>query len=465
MSKVRLPLGLIVFAVVLNIIARLSPSCAEFYVNHIFPIWVETYGRITGVFPFSVGELMLYLAVVLAAVWVLWGIGVGVRYGMRKLHNFILCKYTTISNKSVEKKDSADICDYSQLELCKPSAAETEGELCKPVSGDECHNKLCKLISNNRHYDELCKPISDNECHNELCKPTANIESNNKLCKLFRVYTRVLVWIAGIVSLIMTLNCFLLYQVPVITERFDFMKKQEEASYGTEELTKLRDYVVEQANDLAGQMERDAQGYVVCTFDPEETARKEMQRLGKQFPSLCGYYPKPKKLLTSSFFSQQYIMGYYFPFSMEANYNSMMYITNVPSTLCHELSHLKGFILEDEANLIGYLACVDSDEPLFRYSAYLSVLGYLDDDFYHAVGEEEYLKHPAISAQVKKDDIFLTEEAWAQVEENAIFKTETVQQASYDFLETTLTLNGVEDGIESYSRVVQLLLIYYGDRP
>lgn len=438
MSKVRLPLGLIVFAVVLNIIARLSPSCAEFYVNHIFPIWVETYGRITGVFPFSVGELMLYLAVVLAAVWVLWGIGVGVRYGIGKLHNYILCKHTTISSKSVEKKDSADICDYSQLKLCKPNASEMEGE--------------------------LCKPISDNECHNELCKPTADIESNNKLCKPFRVYTRVLVWIAGIVSLIMTLNCFLLYQAPVITERFDFMKKQEEASYGTEELTKLRDYVVEQANDLAGQMERDAQGYVVCTFDPEETARKEMQRLGEKFPSLCGYYPKPKKLLTSSFFSQQYIMGYYFPFSMEANYNSMMYITNVPSTLCHELSHLKGFILEDEANLIGYLACVDSDEPLFRYSAYLSVLGYLDDDFYHAVGDEEYLKHPAISAQVKKDDIFLTEEAWTQVEKNAIFKTETVQQASYDFLETTLTLNGVGDGIESYSRVVQLLLIYYGDR-
>lgn len=450
MSKVRLPLGLIVFAVVLNIIARMSPSCAEFYVNYIFPIWVETYGRITGVFPFSVGELMLYLAVVLVAVWVLWGIGVGVWYGMRKLHNSILCKHTTISNKSVEKKDSADICDYSQLELCKPNASEMEGELCKSIATEI--------------EGELCKSISNDECHNELCKPTANIESNNKLCKLFRVYTRILVWIAGIVSLIMTLNCFLLYQAPVITERFDFMKKQEEASYGTEELTKLRDYVVEQANELAGQMERDAQGYVVCTFDLEETARKEMQRLGEQFPSLRGYYPKPKKLLTSSFFSQQYIMGYYFPFSMEANYNFMMYLTNVPSTLCHELSHLKGFILEDEANLIGYLACVDSDEPLFRYSAYLSVLGYLDDDFYHAVGEEEYLKHPAISAQVKKDDIFLTEEAWAQVEENAIFKTETVQQASYDFLETTLTLNGVGDGIESYSRVVQLLLIYYGDR-
>ena len=129
--------------------------------------------------------------------------------------------------------------------------------------------------------------------------------------------------------------------------------------------------------------------------------------------------------------------------------------------MCHELSHLKGFILEDEANFIGYLACVDSTEPLFQYSAYLSVIAFLDNDFYDAVGEVEYWKHPAISVQVKKDDIFLTEEAWEQVEGTSVLDTDTVQQASYDFLETTLNLNGVEDGLESYSRVVELLLLYY----
>lgn len=126
-------------------------------------------------------------------------------------------------------------------------------------------------------------------------------------------------------------------------------------------------------------------------------------------------------------------MGYYFPFSMEANYNDLMYVVNKPATMCHELSHLKGFILEDEANFIGYLACVDSTEPLFQYSAYLSVIAFLDNDFYDAVGEVEYWKHPAISVQVKKDDIFLTEEAWEQVEGTSVLDTDTVQQASYDF--------------------------------
>ena len=45
---------------------------------------------------------------------------------------------------------------------------------------------------------------------------------------------------------------------------------------------------------------------------------------------------------------------------------------NIPHTICHELSHLKGFMREDEANFIGYLACIRSDDPMFRYSGYLT---------------------------------------------------------------------------------------------
>lgn len=382
--KIRIPIWFIFIAVLLNIIARVSPQFAQYYVNHIFPLWVESYGRVTGLFPFSVGEMMLYLGVVLAAVWILWGIleGVvyGVSYGVRRV----------------------------------------QGTRC-----DQAEEKETKQI-------------------------------------LFRKYSLFLLWVVGIVCLIMTLNCFLLYQVPTITERKLFVTQEaQEHTYGVAELAELRDEVVEKANALALKMERDANSYIVSDLDIEETARQEMKRLGEMYPELSGYYPKPKKLKTSAFFSQQYIMGYYFPFSMEANYNTMIYITNQPSTLCHELSHLKGFILEDEANFIGYLACVGSEEELFQYSAYLSVIAYLDDDFYRAVGEEEYWKHPEISVQVRKDSIFLTKESWDQVEEKAVLETTKVQQASYDFLETTLTLNGVEDGLDSYSRVVQLLLLWY----
>ena len=106
---------------------------------------------------------------------------------------------------------------------------------------------------------------------------------------------------------------------------------------------------------------------------------------------------------------------------------------------------------------------MDSEDDFFRYSAYLSVLGYLDRDFYQAAGKdrEVYQSHPAISELVLRDDIFLTGETWEEVEETALISTETVKEVSNTFTETALVLNGVEDGRVSYSRVVDLLLRYY----
>lgn len=366
--KKWIPALLVLFAVLLNITGRVWQGFTDFYVDHIFPLWVETYGRLTGVFPFSVGEWMLYLAVLLV---------------------FLL------------------------------------------LAGGAVYAAFRKRLPENWKAG-------------------------------YRKYAFFLYWVFGIVCVVMTLNCFLLYQARTVNVRFEIGGSPDK-EYGVEEIAALRDYVVESANALAPKFARDENGYLLYEEDLGQKAREEMRRLGEKFDNLKGYYPRPKKLALSGFYSQQYIMGYYFPFSMEANYNRQMYITNVPVTMCHELSHLKGFILEDEANFIGYLACVDSEDPLFCYSAYLSVIGYLDRDFVKAIGEDEeiYLSHPQISGQVAADKKFLTSEAWEQVERRAVLKTETVKQAADTFLETTLTLNGVADGTVSYSRVVKLLLQYY----
>ncbi len=42
-----------------------------------------------------------------------------------------------------------------------------------------------------------------------------------------------------------------------------------------------------------------------------------------------------------------------------------------------------------------------------------------------------------------------------------MISTETVKKAADAFLDANLTLNGVSDGVVSYSRVVKLLLQYY----
>lgn len=363
-----IPALLISISLLLNLAGWMSSTFCNYYAKYVFPVWGETYGRLTGIFPFSVGEIMLYLAVILLAVFVLWAFVRLLLYSFRR------------------EKES----------------------------------------------------------------------------RLFKGYGTLLFWIFGIVCIIMTLNCFLLYHVSPISERY-LIGANSKDQYGAAEIAALRDYVVKQANELAAVIKRDENGNLLYEGNMKQEAKDQMRRLSGSYFNLEGYYPDPKPLKASGFFSQQYIMGYYFPFSMEANYNDIMCEINMPSTFCHELSHLKGFIREDEANFIGYLACVDSKDDFFRYSAYLSVINYLERDFLKAIGNDgkEYLAHPAVSRQVAEDNRFLAKETWEMVEEKAILDTETVKSASDTFTETTLVLNGVEDGRISYSRVVELLLKYY----
>ena len=52
-------ISIIVVLLLLQVVAWNSRSFSDAYIAYIFPIWVNTYGRITGSFPFSVGEWMI----------------------------------------------------------------------------------------------------------------------------------------------------------------------------------------------------------------------------------------------------------------------------------------------------------------------------------------------------------------------------------------------------------------------
>jgi hypothetical protein len=209
------------------------------------------------------------------------------------------------------------------------------------------------------------------------------------------------------------------------------------------------------------QVPHDEHGNVVFKGNMQETAIRAMRNISDDYPRLSGYYVTPKALYFSDFMCQQYMQGYYFPFSVEANYNNVMYVMNKPFTMCHELSHTKSYIMEDEANFLAYLGCTNSEDEVFEYSGYIGILNYVNNEFYNNVTKEEYESHVKLSDKVKTDNIFLTKESWDKVEENAVLSTETVKQAADTFVDTTLKVNGIDDGIASYSRVVELLLMDY----
>lgn len=277
--------------------------------------------------------------------------------------------------------------------------------------------------------------------------------------KLVRKYIRLYLNILVIVAFIMTENCFLLYQSSTFAEKYGVSNDCITA----ENLILMRNHIVHRVNEMSLKFDRDANGNIIYEGDYVKQAKTELKRLSKEYSQLDGFYVTPKWIYHSGFLSQQYILGYYFPFSMEANLNSYQYPPNIPTTMCHELAHTLGFILEDEANYIGFLACVDSDDEFFEYAAYLSVLYYVESAYQRIItgNEKQYETDEEISQLVWEDDIFLTEEAWEKVYEKSWFSTKMVDEATDVFLNMNLKANGVSDGTLSYSRVVQLLLTYY----
>ena len=161
-----------------------------------------------------------------------------------------------------------------------------------------------------------------------------------------------------------------------------------------EELADLCVYLMVNTNEAAKNIETDDTLIVNLSgkLDLQSECIKAMEKLGEEYNSLSGFYPNAKPVLASEGMSCIRILGMYAPFTVEANYNVNAPDFAKPFTVCHELSHLKGFMREDEANYIAFLACIGSDNKYLNYAGWIYALLYAANAFYSAAGEEAYLQ-------------------------------------------------------------------------
>ncbi len=362
-TQLKWLIGSAVFFALLNGLAWICTHFCDFYQKWVYPFWVNTYGRVTSLLPFSFGELLIAIAV--------FGIPL----------SLIVMIVLLIIKKG----------------------------------------------------------------------------RRGKVAKVFGfIYGWIIVFILGTE----TLNCFILYH----TSTFEELNGISSEEHSTEELEELAFRLVAQVNELSAQVERDENGRFVLTADTD-AARKAVEGLEDEFVCFGGYEVHPKPIYCSFFMSQMDLMGIYFPFSMEANYNTDMYKAKLPDTICHELAHTKGFMREEEANFIAFVACDRSDSVEYRYSGYLSALTYVRNNVFEYCDDyTQFALDGAISDEVWVD-IDENREYWESVEEaeDTVFDSQTVSEVSDKAMEASLQANGVEDGIESYGRMVDLMLNYYGD--
>lgn len=285
------------------------------------------------------------------------------------------------------------------------------------------------------------------------------IQKKGKRGKISAVCSLIVLWIAAFVMLTETLNCFIMYRC----SSFASVHGIGEEKFTAEELYSLAMTITEKCNEAEALIERDENGNMLITCDVYVETKAAMQNISYEYPTLSGYYPDPKAILCSGVMTRFDLLGIYFPFSLEANYNKNMYNSELPETICHEFAHLKGWIKEDEANFISYLACIESDSPELVYSGYMSALSYLRSKVYREASISDEDKAVLFSAAndnvvhdlVEKGRIF------REAKETKLGTAMSV--VSDKAMETSLRLNGVSDGVKSYGRFVDLLLNYYSN--
>lgn len=250
--------------------------------------------------------------------------------------------------------------------------------------------------------------------------------------------------IASILFFMYAANCGINYHRNTFVDR----EALYNATFTEEQLAGFCEYIVDQLNE--------------CESSPEypqgkgltDAARLSMNQLSEDYPSLHGYYPAPKQLtLLSRAFSNMGVSGIYSPFTVEANINGEMPDMEKPFTACHELSHLRGYMNEGEANYIGWLACIASDDPAFNRSGWL--IGWM-----YAGGTLKRVAQERYEALREK----LPSYAVSEIEENSLFwashetKASEIQDRVND---AYLKANDMKEGIQSYGMLTTLMLMHY----
>lgn len=221
-----------------------------------------------------------------------------------------------------------------------------------------------------------------------------------------------------------------------------------------EELVALCENLAAATNEARSQVPEDADAYAADQGGFEAYSRAavdNMEALAQKYPALSRpLYSPPKPVLFSEVLSYLDIAGMYFPFTVESNINVDGPFFTIPATMGHELAHQCGFMREDEANFIGYLACKNAADPLTRYSGYSLAYDYAISALVRTDRERAVAINDTLSNTVKAD---------RRARSEFLKKYEgPVAQASNAANNAYLKANQQQDGTRSYGRMVDLLL-------
>lgn len=183
------------------------------------------------------------------------------------------------------------------------------------------------------------------------------------------------------------------------------------------------------------------------------------QEILNQQKTLPNFISQKESTKTNSFKSSLFgktmsftgILGYYNPFTAEAQFNAELPASYLLFTLSHESSHQLGFAREQETNFIGYLIGVDSKNPELRYSTeYFTLKSLLNS----IINEDENFVKTALenySEEMKRDRLN---------EKKFIAEHQGFLNEFFGFTNNLFLKSNQQEGSITYSYFIELLVRY-----
>ena len=235
-----------------------------------------------------------------------------------------------------------------------------------------------------------------------------------------------------------------------------FEKMNIQREYSNEDLIGFTEKLILKTNQIQLEITKN-KNLKVSNLYSHDTIFKISQNgytnLSKQYPFFDYQSPSIKKSLFSLPLTYMGFGGYLNPLTNEAQVNSKLPMFSFPNVVCHEMAHQIGFASESECNFIGFLAGIKNDDLYFKYSAYANALRYcmanigLKDETKFKILKAKI--NPGIIANYKESDLF-----WEQYDT-------IIDKGFHAFYDQFLKMNQQDEGIESYSKFVDLLVNFY----
>lgn len=235
-----------------------------------------------------------------------------------------------------------------------------------------------------------------------------------------------------------------------------YEKLHIQREYTDADLLRFTKMLIKRTNEIHSRIAKNDSTKIIFPYSQQAVFKMNLngyRKLAKTYPDFTYQNLSIKKSLISLPLTYMGFAGYLNPFTNESQVNDKIPMYNFPTTAAHEMAHQIGYASESEANFIGYMASVKNENLYIQYSGYSYALKYCLRNWKIRDAKKLDQLLPKIHPGILKN-YDEAEQFWQQYET-------FIETGFKIFYDNFLKFNQQKDGLESYSKFVDLLVNYY----